>query len=833
LIGVALFSATASATHWRYGHITWTTDPGDPTNRTIRFTVQNAWRRDAYSTGNSRCIDPTQAPPVAVACTGAGGFPGVGDVIHERQSTNGTRLDPGDGSGLIGSPVTLGGSDSLLYLVTSVDAASNWLFGVAVDPGTYPAPAGCGQGNAASTCDTIIEHTYAASGTYEAEVEDCCRISPCSGGNAHINNPDNGFRTVSQVKVGTGESSPVSNLPPIILCPEDALCTFNVPVSDDEIDPMSFRMATDSEADFDDPGQAGGPGLGQPGMTAGCTDPTDGDASIGSGTGIYRWNTTGCFEAEDPAACNDGSLTTLYSSQVMIEEVGDINRVPLDFLISLVQCPLPNNTKPQFDTQPTPACGSTVSASPNNPVSFTVQSSDVDPLDVVTLNAAGLPAGATMTPNLPQQGNPVSSVFDWTPSLAQKGQHVVTFAAVDSCSTSLCSITIDVSEEICDDGVDNDGDDDIDCADPDCNLVSCDDGNSCTQADFCMAGVCTGTDPVICTPSDQCHASTCNTGTGLCEETEDPDGTACDDGDTCTSGEVCEDGVCTGDPAPNDTPCNDGDLCTNGDVCTGGVCGGTPLDCSGSGDDCNVGSCDPQTGICETEPAPDGTSCDLDQDQCSVDECTAGTCINVGELPVEECEEGLVIFGCKLADGVERILPLFARPAVLKNTPLIDSGDDFNKWLLRGEFAIQDNAGGDPDSQITEVILSQDEVIYRATLQPGNFVQKGKPQRPRWLFRLPKPAPDVVGAPGWRNGRFAASQAAPTGQVNRIRFRHKGNGAPIAVDEDFLSTTPGFTRARETIRVGNTCYTAVMSCAYLNEETLKCVSTQVGGIVPP
>ncbi len=79
----------------------------------------------------------------------------------------------------------------------------------------------------------------------------------------------------------------------------------------------------------------------------------------------------------------------------------------------------------------------------------------------------------------------------------------------------------------------------------------CNDGNACTQTDVCLSGVCVGTNPVVCTGSDQCHvAGTCNPATGQCSGQPAPDGTACNDGDPCTTGDVCKSGVCTGTLTP-------------------------------------------------------------------------------------------------------------------------------------------------------------------------------------------------------------------------------------------------------------------------------------------
>jgi hypothetical protein len=102
-----------------------------------------------------------------------------------------------------------------------------------------------------------------------------------------------------------------------------------------------------------------------------------------------------------------------------------------------------NNTSPAF-VSPTPTCSSTIQAFAGTPVSFTVAASDADVADAVSLNASNVPAGATMTPSLPTNGNPVSSVFSWTPTAADAGTHVITFKAADKCVEVTCSITIDV-----------------------------------------------------------------------------------------------------------------------------------------------------------------------------------------------------------------------------------------------------------------------------------------------------------------------------------------------------------------------------------------------------
>src|SRR5262249_20176711 len=78
------------------------------------------------------------------------------------------------------------------------------------------------------------------------------------------------------------------------------------------------------------------------------------------------------------------------------------------------------------------------------PISFRVTASDVDG-DTVSLNSVGLPEGATMTPKLPVDGNPISADFNWNPTVTQVGTYVINFIASDRFAQSQCRVTISVS----------------------------------------------------------------------------------------------------------------------------------------------------------------------------------------------------------------------------------------------------------------------------------------------------------------------------------------------------------------------------------------------------
>jgi hypothetical protein len=73
-----------------------------------------------------------------------------------------------------------------------------------------------------------------------------------------------------------------------------------------------------------------------------------------------------------------------------------------------------------------------------------------------------------------------------------------------------------------------------------CELLTgtpCDDGDACSQADVCQAGLCASGAPVTCAPSGECHeAGTCDPASGACSEVLKSDGAPCEGG-TCEAGE--------------------------------------------------------------------------------------------------------------------------------------------------------------------------------------------------------------------------------------------------------------------------------------------------------
>jgi hypothetical protein len=154
------------------------------------------------------------------------------------------------------------------------------------------------------------------------------------------------------------------------------------------------------------------------------------------------------------------------------------------------------------------------------------------------------------------------------------------------------------------------------------NGTDCNDNNACTQTDECQGGVCQGSNPVSCAAADQCHlAGTCNPANGQCTQGNKPNGTDCNDGNACTQTDECMGGNCQGSNPVTCTPlnqcrlagtcnpgtglctspekddgvgCNDGNMCTAGDMCLNGSCiPGAPMLCPIEGE-----ICEPNTGLC-------------------------------------------------------------------------------------------------------------------------------------------------------------------------------------------------------------------------------------------
>lgn len=243
-------------------------------------------------------------------------------------------------------------------------------------------------------------------------------------------------------------------------------------------------------------------------------------------------------------------------------------------------------------------------------------------------------------------------------------------------------------EDLCDDG--NPCTEDLCLGEEGCqhtplNKGECLDGDACTQADHCEAGVCVG-ESLQCNDANPCTDDVCDQDLGCTYQGNFLD---CDDGDACTLGDSCKEGACASGVAlscddgnactddacglmgceftPNIQACDDGNACSALSQCKEGSCQAqVSLDCD---DDnlCTNDGCNPSGGCLNVPnllPCTDGDACTLtdvclsgscesgapascdDGNACTDDACTGGGCVFVPNA--ESCDDGNA---CTFSDG--------------------------------------------------------------------------------------------------------------------------------------------------------------------------------------
>jgi hypothetical protein len=149
--------------------------------------------------------------------------------------------------------------------------------------------------------------------------------------------------------------------------------------------------------------------------------------------------------------------------------------------------------------------------------------------------------------------------------------------------------------------------------------VACDDGDECTNIDFCVNSQCVGQEVVVCVDDgNPCTTEACDIQTG-CETSETP----CEDGNDCTA-DNCLEGIGCDYPIVNDGgDCDDGDACTDKEYCESGSCASDHYLSCDDNNSCTDDSCDESLGcvhIFNAVGCDDGYSCTID------DVCAAGIC---------------------------------------------------------------------------------------------------------------------------------------------------------------------------------------------------------------
>lgn len=384
---LAVAAAPARADHLRGMIISW--QPGSSGSHTVQFHVQYAQRWSSPNSSPFNCPNSGRCPEVgaslALASLGTFAF--------------------GDGSSLASTPTGT---------ITSINKAEDWYVATFTFTHTYP---DCAVRTAYFQSSYRVYSLVLAHDTLE-HVE--AQVSPCaSTGSAVASVP--AMQAVPLIEsIGFSLSSHIAKA--------------------DSSDTLSYRLASAAEFSgssimfpctlgglYSDSGQP--PGL-----------------SIDSATGRVTWdvnritaarstNGNQCFKA--PAA---GDLWAVQFIVTVTDKNHNLKgTVPVDIILKFVD---------QIGSPPTltftPAGPLTVAV--GTPVTFTATGNSANPGAKITLNASGVPVGASAT-NLNQQlPPPVTSSFTWTPAAADVGSHVVTYTATDENSQqAVKSITIQVT----------------------------------------------------------------------------------------------------------------------------------------------------------------------------------------------------------------------------------------------------------------------------------------------------------------------------------------------------------------------------------------------------
>ena len=195
------------------------------------------------------------------------------------------------------------------------------------------------------------------------------------------------------------------------------------------------------------------------------------------------------------------------------------------------------------------------------------------------------------------------------------------------------------------------------------NSNPCDDGNNCTTGDVCTGGVGSGTcagNPVVCDDNNDCTFDYCFSGSCEYVSLDEFLQLPCNDGNACTQNEYCAWGQCVGGVVIN---CNDNNSCTN-DSCDNGNCVNTPNYSCGDG----VCSCGENASSCSADcssPTSCAGNCGGSAGECYCDsaclgagDCCDDACVLCDQCPnvdscLNQCGSASTLGGCSCQDNCD------------------------------------------------------------------------------------------------------------------------------------------------------------------------------------
>lgn len=250
-----------------------------------------------------------------------------------------------------------------------------------------------------------VNLAYSGVGPYTAAYYVSARVSSIkSGANDYLR-----MQTLVTPFASPVNHPPVAAMPAIITVPLQASVNFSVAATDQDGDTLAYRLSTSSE---------------QYGLASSSCAARQPPGLTINNAGLVTWDTTQITQA----GCSFTAPVAgdLWTVQFMVQDLdgsGNVkSKTPVDIILEFV-----NST----EAAPTLTFSSPgpFTINPGSTLTFTATGDDTAANSRVTVNATGLPLGATAT-NTNQSLIPtVASVFTWTPTLAQAGSYVVTFTA--------------------------------------------------------------------------------------------------------------------------------------------------------------------------------------------------------------------------------------------------------------------------------------------------------------------------------------------------------------------------------------------------------------------
>ncbi len=355
-------------------------------------------------------------------------------------------------------------------------------------------------------------------------------------------------------------------------------------------------------------------------------------------------------------------------------------------------------------------------------------------------------------------------------------------------------VEFSAGETICDDGTDNDNDGLTDCEDPDCEGMTCNDGQYCNEGETCQSGVCTGGSPLDCDDGVGCTDDSCDEANDSCENVSNDancpdDGLYCNGDEYCDSindcsstgtpclpGEICDESIaqCEESDCQSDVDCDDGVFCNGQETCnlsTGQCDAGIPINCD-DGNSCTDDYCNEVTDSCDNVAVCGIVEVQVESGQDDAEEGASG---GVG-LTSSDLE--LVYNNTNQTVGMR-----FTRVDIPQGATIIDAYIQFqvddvstgaSSLLIQGEAA--EDAGTFTSRH--RDISGRPPTIASEVWTPPDWTRAGEAGPDQQTPDISSVIQEIVDQQGWRSGNSLAIMITGTGTRSAESYNGLPSGAP-------------------------------------------------------